>query len=236
MKISDYTHADCTLFRRPPLPASEIDAAVASAVMKIFENGGSASNVVDTVTGNKDLMGSLTGAIANSLKFQREQALKQAEDEKQRRIKEREAEKAAQMHYIDASLGDEKKKAEDAARQSNLRAQVESTELYAAQQRLNEMRAKISARMDEVGGEKGYNLLEKIDGAIVNPKKPKDIEEVIDVPEDVSAPSPSLENKVLEPKATPVVVPEKPIVSEKPRGRVYKIYKGIVKVLTYKIW
>lgn len=168
-RIDDYAKADCTLFRLPPLDFSAVSEALEIALTEAWKQGYTASDALQQALQNSEVVDKLVGQVQESLGFQQAAAQEQLttgleekkaayEQELSLKLGEIEAEQGAQLTQYQAEV-------QTASEQLN----TERTHYSAAQTRLEEMRARIKVRMEELGGEKKLEKLRTITKTLQEP-------------------------------------------------------------------
>ena len=161
MKIKDYTYADCTLFRQPPVDFSIVQQAIEKNLLDLWERGYSANSSIDYMLENNELLGQLTDQVAENLQFQREQMLSNIEVDKEGQILTYEEEKERNLQAIRTSLGRRAEDKNGEYEKTNQEYVERRTSCDAVSQRLEEMRRRIQDKYKRLGGEKGYqNIVE----------------------------------------------------------------------------
>ncbi len=168
-KIDDYAKADCTLFRLPPLDFSAVGEILEIALTEAWKQGYTANDALQQALQNSGAIDTLVGQVQENLGFQQATAQEQLtagleekkaayEMERSLKLGEIEAEQGAQLTQYQAEI-------QTASEQLN----AEHTHYSAAQTRLEEMRARIKAKMDELGGEKKLEKLLTITQTLQEP-------------------------------------------------------------------
>ncbi|MBI3334157.1 hypothetical protein HYZ97_01610, partial [Candidatus Pacearchaeota archaeon] len=80
-EIQDYRHADCNLFRTPPLDFSKLDSTLIDTLVSSWKNGYTADNALQKVVEDTSLVRELTKQVAEQLTFQRRTELEQLKSE-----------------------------------------------------------------------------------------------------------------------------------------------------------
>ena len=167
MEIKDYRHADCDLFRTPSINISPIQKVIEIALLKAWESGSSVERAINSIVENNELIGPLARDIAPHMATQRTYALEKVKADSYLNIRAYEIQERKKVQEVDESLG---VKVRGAEQQLSEVSQTYATNLHqysAAQARLEEMRARIRAQLDEVGGKEGYKNLMEINSAVV---------------------------------------------------------------------
>lgn len=167
MKINDYKHANCALFRLPPIDFSKINEVIENAIVDSWKNGESAQNVLNQMLNNSSVVKTLSNQIADNMNFQRETTLRQAKEDERIKLEQTETERQAQLQKINATVvveASEKGKIVD-----SLRTQLNEQNIAysATEAKLNELRKKVKDSLYKLGGEEKIDQLLTINELVV---------------------------------------------------------------------
>jgi|SaaInlStandDraft_3_1057020.scaffolds.fasta_scaffold00837_10 hypothetical protein len=159
----DYQKADCALYRVPPLDMTTINSRVEQLLVEAWKNGQSVEAALQSISRNNSVVGDLVSQIAENLAFQQRMASDAVNDASGNRIQSYEEQRAEELYQIEQAFGTVKGTQVASVRAAEEETAEEKQEYTMAQQKLSEMRARIKARLKEVGGEEGLKYLLQID-------------------------------------------------------------------------
>jgi hypothetical protein len=216
MRIKDYRHADCTLFRIPPIDTSGVDGAIGIALANAWKNKGDLNSTINKILSDKSIFGQLEKQISENLDFQRASAMGTIEARTKRRIQLYEDRRKNAFGKIELKYDTDGKESE----MSSLGNQIDKQRkaYSAAEERLNNIRRIARGRFERLGGEKGYLALMEINDSLTaakgtQTKKRKSREYNLDLLKDKEYTLPGEEH-----------------------GRSYKFFKKVWGVLNYKLF
>ncbi len=165
--IDRYRLADCTLFRTPALDFSPVEKAVEKALLDAWNRGYGPEAALSQVSSSEKILGQLAGQIEDSLKFQRQQAIEKLEAESEAAVQSYDLQKSAQIGQLQSHYGSvlEEKNRELGRAASQME---EARRRYdAVHSSLARIRSNVDSRLGKIGGEQGYDALNRIRDSMV---------------------------------------------------------------------
>ena len=251
MKLSDWTGADCTLFRVPALDLGDLQKDLEKAMIDAWQNGYSAERAIGNILGNDAVISSLADQVQNNLTFQRDRALTEIEKKRDEKKATIEGEKQQHVQKIEQDLGTKTEQAHQQFRQQSQTVQQHHAEYTAAQADLSSLRGRIKKQLGDIGGEQGYEHLLTINQQLY-PSKTEDTKS----PTDTVKPTvvaqkpydPSADLKLLRDQPKPLCVDDAlthvkeeleadQVIPPAPKKSfLAKTGDVIYKILTYELW
>lgn len=166
MKLEDYRYADCKRFRTPAVDLNVITEQVDKALLEAWQNQQNPQYAIQAIANNEELIKPLVDQIKSDLEYQREmemQKTKTAAEERLKRIREERLRKseAVKSQYADKVSEHEQKVAE-----SEQQLSKQNVTYSASKQRLDELRARVRDRLQDIGGQEGYQKLDQIQSTL----------------------------------------------------------------------
>ncbi len=163
MRIQDYEHADCKLFRVPVIDLSAVDADILAILMTAWQQGSSAEYALDQLlTG--DVARALQEKIEPNISHQRRNALGQIINYSEARVAETEEEKKCRLEELDAAYAERAKQLGILNQETDQVLEEKRTAYTAAQARMLELHRTINERLNALGGKKKMELRKKASG------------------------------------------------------------------------
>ena len=162
MAIDDYRKANCTLFRHPPVDFSGVDDAIEQILVDAWKNGYSVGTAMQRVLKDSSVVGSLQSQVEKNMAFQRDIAEKKVNAKRFVEAQGYENDKRRQLMHIDETLGKESEEKAEAVRAKDVHLESKTQVYSAAQARLEEVRARVKAKISQIGGKAGYEALMEI--------------------------------------------------------------------------
>jgi len=166
MKLDDYEKADCTLFRLPPIDTSKIEELLTAQLVQAWQQGQNATQALQAVLNNEQAINAVVDELQTHLSFQQATATSNLESQVTQNTQAYEQEKAQQIAQISSTLIEEKTAKEQQHQRTLQEAQAKNKIYTAEQQRLDEMRARVEARLEKFGGRKNLDALMQIHTAV----------------------------------------------------------------------
>ncbi|HLC53224.1 MAG TPA: hypothetical protein VJK03_01655 [Candidatus Nanoarchaeia archaeon] len=171
--VDDYRHADCTLFRVPPLDISKLQLTLQKNIIDAWRSGQGAQGAISTITGDKVIIAQLRDQIEKELEFQRATKQKRIDNIAEGKKAETQekygaAYSEAEAHYneqIQQTLT-QQEEAEQAVRDQRL-------SWSASQSRVEDMRKRVEERIKALGGRNNLERLLEINAAVNAPLEEK---------------------------------------------------------------
>jgi hypothetical protein len=228
MEISDFKKADCKLWRLPSVDLSKVQSAIEEALVRAWQQGSSIDTAIQDAVSNNQEVAAITQQVNEALTFQREQILADVKIKYQEAEEIAKKQEQARLEKVNTQYGTQ---IEDAARRlAQTKEKEESVrQTYdAAQASLQETRDKIQSKLNEFGGEQGYETVLKINELLTDPtkkaqprkKREKNLEGRVD--------------KDAESGLTKISDIVREIEKEKPLYK--RVYSKVKAILNYKIW
>lgn len=170
MGLDDYQKANCALYRLPPIDTSAVASAIELTLVRAWEQGLSADRALHSVLNDQNVVGALTEQVAKHLEYQRRTALMTAKEQSMQSIKQYEEAAAAKLAQVDASYGTVATQKAAAFQHVSDQLAQQNVSYTAAQKKLEELRARVQQRLQEVGGEQGLQALLTIHESVTNPQ------------------------------------------------------------------
>ncbi len=157
--IQKYKLADCTLFRTPPVDYSKIESTVEKALMEAWNRGYNAQHAVAAISSSEELLRQITGQIADSLRFQRQQAIEKVEAGAQAAVQNYGQQKSGQIAMIESRLGPIIRQRSDALNQKSSDLGEKRRRYDAVQSSIMRIRDSVNSKLGRIGGEQAYSTL-----------------------------------------------------------------------------
>ncbi len=170
MKINDYKHANCTLFRMPSIDVSVIDKKLEQTIVEAWKNGGQAQQTVDSLMQNSEVLGQLSGQIAQNVEFQKQNALRNSEMEHDERVKAHEEVFSGKINELEDAVEVQTEEQKTKLTQLGQSLQAKQQGYNAAQAQLEEMRARIKKKLGDLGGKQAFEKLINIKETLQKPQ------------------------------------------------------------------
>lgn len=230
MELNDFKKADCRLFRVPPIDFSGVEETIETAIFEAWKNQGRASNAVDSITGNRTILGNLTNQISESLGFQRRVGLEKVEKQEAEKVAWYQQIQREKINSVEQTVGYQAKlKQEELARKADELFGKRKT-YDASQASLEQTRYRIQQRMSSLGEQKAVDAFILMNEAILEDPVPKTKTHPEQTKTELPTYNPQNPSQSSANPAQTYTAPAKPIS----RGK--RIIKKIWGVLNYKIW
>ncbi|MBI5066208.1 hypothetical protein HZA97_08285 [Candidatus Woesearchaeota archaeon] len=171
MKINDYRHADCKLFRMPSIDVTVIDKQLEKTIVEAWKNGGNAQQTVDNLVQNSEVLGQLSGQIAQNVEFQKQNALRNSEMQHDERVRAHEEVYSGKINELEEVVGAQTEEQKSKLTQLDQSLQEKQQGYTAAQAQLEEMRARIKKKLGDLGGKKAFEKLINIKETMQKPQQ-----------------------------------------------------------------
>mgnify|MGYP001560737630 CR=1 FL=1 len=166
MTLDSYRKADCPLFRVPPIDFSTVQEALELTIVRAWESGQNAQNTINSLLQNSQVVGTLAVQVESHLGYQRASALGLVETEKASKLAMYDQKKKEETTRVEEAYAPELREREERTRTLEGNLSRKHATYTAAQARLEEMRGRVRAKLDTLGGKKGFQTLLTLQQAI----------------------------------------------------------------------
>ena len=160
MKIRDYRHANCELYREPIIDLSSIDPDIVTILMQAWQKGSSPNHAIDYVLGG-EIGEELRARIQPNIALQRKIALGELDAEATAKLEETERDRARRLEQIERNYMERTRPLEEEAQRTKRYLEEHTTALNATQARMRELHLRINERLRTLGGKSGVERLKR---------------------------------------------------------------------------
>lgn len=253
MKLNDYRHADCTLFRIPPLNIALLSETISKELLKAWRRGDSADQALNTLLYDKKILRPLISQIEDPLKFQKELKLKEAKEKREIAVDETKREYKHKISQAEQEYNQRLLETQQNIIKAEQILEAEKQDYSASSASLESMRQRVQEKVNALGGKRTLNKLLEINDLVlsspleskleITPEERGHMGQMPQISSSSTLLTPSVQDgyqenqkEITQTKPENYVYNDKKSEKEKTQRQKESIFKKFWKILNYKLW